>query len=40
MTSHRIGVIGLGQRSARILVAMKEIGTVMELDYDKAIGGH
>ena len=26
MTSHRIGVIGLGQRSARILIAMKEIG--------------
>lgn len=31
MTSHRIGVIGLGQRSARILVAMKEIGCGFEL---------
>ena len=31
MTSHRIGVIGLGQRSARILVAMKEIGWPFEL---------
>ena len=31
MTSHRIGVIGLGQRSARILVAMKEIGWTFEV---------
>jgi len=31
MTSHRIGVIGLGQRSARILVAMKEIGWDFEV---------
>ncbi|HEX4183217.1 MAG TPA: Gfo/Idh/MocA family oxidoreductase [Caulobacteraceae bacterium] len=31
MTSHRIGVIGLGQRSARILVAMKEIGWSFEV---------
>jgi predicted dehydrogenase len=31
MTSHRIGVIGLGQRSARILLAMKEIGWDFEV---------
>ncbi len=31
MTSHRIGVIGLGQRSARILVAMKDIGWDFEV---------
>lgn len=31
MTSHRIGVIGLGQRSSRILVAMKEIGWSFEV---------
>jgi predicted dehydrogenase len=31
MSSHRIGVIGLGQRSARILIAMKEIGWAFEV---------
>lgn len=31
MIPHRIGVIGLGQRSARILVAMKEIGWSFEV---------
>jgi predicted dehydrogenase len=31
MSSHRIGVIGLGQRSARILTAMKEIGWDFEV---------
>jgi len=31
MTSSRIGVIGLGQRSARILIAMKEVGWAVEI---------